>query len=73
MTMANAKEAPASPTPARKKFPRRCAKCAVPKPDAEFKAADGSQSPYCGGCRGRFPSLAAARVKIAVPIPSRKR
>jgi hypothetical protein len=77
MTMANAKdETAAAPAPqpipkdqqhprdpSKRKPPRRCAKCAVPKPEAQFKGdKDGETSPYCLECRGRFPSLRAARI-----------
>lgn len=83
MTMANAKEdAPAAAPipkehqhprdPSKRKPARRCAKCAVPKPEAQF-AGDkaGETSPYCLGCRGKYPSLRAAR--LAAKPSSRKR
>ncbi len=82
MTMANAKDEPAAAPapipkdqqhprdPSRRKPQRRCAKCAAPQPEAQFQDGKGL-SPYCASCRGRFPSLAAAR--LAVQRPPRKR
>ena len=83
MPMADTPEAPAAPKPipldqqhprdpTRRKPTRRCAKCATPKPEAHFK--NGADfTPYCAGCRGRFPSLGAARVVLAKTRPARKR
>jgi hypothetical protein len=49
--------------PSKRKAPRRCAKCAVPKPEPQFKGdKDGQTSPYCLECRGLFPSLRSARI-----------
>lgn len=86
MTMANAKEddAPAAAPapipkdqqhprdPSKRKPLRRCAKCAVPKPEAQFKGDKDGTSPYCLECRGRFPGLADARLPLAKPV-ARKR
>lgn len=72
--MANAKdEKDADAAPAeKKKFPRRCAKCATPKPNAHFQN-DGSFTPYCTSCRTRFPSLRAARVLVTALRSTKKR
>lgn len=83
MTMADAPEAePAKPIPkdqqhprdpSRRKPPRRCAKCAAPARESEFKNDEGAFTPYCAGCRGRFPSLASPRLVIADARRARKR
>ena len=67
--MANA---PADPVAEKPKLPRRCAKCATPKPDSHYKGEKGNFSPYCTSCRTRFPSLSAARV-LSVKTTPRKR
>lgn len=66
--MATAKAAPAEPP----KLPRRCAKCATPAPEKSFQSAEGP-TPYCEPCRGRFPSLRAARCVLSRPRLARKR
>lgn len=65
--MAPAKEEPAGPP--LKKIRRRCAKCATPKPETHFKNDSAEFTPYCAGCRGRFPSL-AARVLLVTKRPA---
>lgn len=70
--MASAKDVtPAAPAE-NPKLPRRCAKCATPKPDTHYKTTTGA-SPYCTSCRVRFPSIAAARIVAATSRPLRKR
>lgn len=66
--MAKAKDVPPTPpaAPSKPTLPRRCAKCAVPKPASHFQASSGL-TPYCTSCRGRFPSLADARI-VAGPV-----
>jgi hypothetical protein len=68
--MADAKDAPAKPQE-KPKLPRRCAKCATPRPDAHFKT-DAGVSPYCPHCRQRFPELAGRVVSVQRPS-ARKR
>ena len=56
----------AAPAPAAKNNPpRRCAKCATPCKEKEFKTDKGEFTPYCSSCRGRFPSLSSARLLIS--------
>ena len=63
----------AAPSSAEKKNPpRRCAKCATPCAEKEFKNATGDFIPYCSSCRTRFPSLRAARCIITKPRKLRR-
>ena len=63
----------AAPAPAAQKTPpRRCAKCATPCKEKEFKTDKGEFTPYCSSCRGRFPSLNAAHYIITKPRKLRR-
>ena len=61
-------DTPTDPVQAEKKTPpRRCAKCATPCKEKEFKTDKGEFTPYCSSCRGRFPTLSSARLLISKP------
>lgn len=47
---------------------RRCAKCARPAADKEFKNKAGDATPYCSECRLRFPSLNAPHCVLMTKV-----